>query len=319
MDERLYDDRMRRTSSRDCAFFAENSDGTRAIRCIRIETLRAFGAFYAGQTAGELGSRDLGDHIEIEGMEFAYTPGPNAWYHQGDGYSNTLLETCAPSCAAQWLRVFKEASTRAPGFIGGVDAHHFVGARQAGAAQYVALARKNTITWFNHSNGFLLATGLAEATKGGEHEISAERFIHNETCYLYESSMLGWLQSLTEDINRAFEEGSLLPVAEELNFDYLPERIKHWRNDRASSKAREQDEDMAAEFLVEAYAHTLIESKELPSGVWTCLDSVVSDMHQVQLRRPPPSDSHPMRVMPLPEFIDVPQELADRANMLAEH
>jgi len=193
--ELFYNERLRRTPSGDAAFFVENFDGARAIRCIHTETLRAFAAYYAGQTAGEMGAGKLGDRIEIEGVNFTFTPGPNAWCHQGAGVSISLLPTCSPICAAQWLRAFKDASTHSPGFVNGVEAHHFVGASQEDV-QLIALASGRVITWFNAPNGFLLSTGLAETTKYNEPEISAVRFIFHETGHLDEGAMKPSLDSL---------------------------------------------------------------------------------------------------------------------------
>jgi len=309
---------MRRTTSREDAYFAESVGSTRALRCVRMETLRAFAAHYVGQTPGQIGTGQLGDKMEIEGINFEFMPGPNAWLHDAGGFKITLMETCPLGGAAQWLRSFKEALVRAPGFVQGADAHHFVGASQD-VPSYVALARGRTVTWFNHSNGFLLATGLAEVTKGGEHEIRTERFIHHETCHLYEGAMVDWLRTLGADVDKAYEGGALQSLASELNFQYLPDRIQHWREHRTEGNAVTQDEDMASEFLVETYAHVVVEGKQLAEGRWPALDAVMTEMRQRKIEHPLQSPDLPPRVMRLPAFIEVPADLQERERLINQN
>jgi len=314
--EALYNSRMRRVSNPNDASFAESDSEVRALRCIRMATLRAFAAQYAGQVAGQIGSAAIGDRMELEGLDFEFRP--SGWLHSSGNANITLLPTCSPLGAAEWLRAFKKAAEASPGFIQGANVHHRLGEPQA-IPSLVALAepRQKSVTWFNHPNGFLLAPGLAETTKGAEHEIQMERLIHHETCHLYEDKMKDWLETLATDLRRSSKSGGLKRISEELNFQYLPDRIEEWEKRRSTGNHNREDQDMAAEMLVETYAHVIIEGKTLPSARdWPCLERLIGEMRERQIEQQPERPPSPPRIMRLPRTIEVSERILDRARAL---
>ena len=312
MTNNFYDTELiRRTSSLPDAYFTASDQ--KALRCINREMKRLFADYYEGQIPGRFGAGNMGDKIEMEGLVFEFMPGIDAWLHQGNGFNITLLESCSPISAAQWLRAFKDVFSRAPGFLQGDGAHHYVGSPKNDRSM-VLLATGTAAIWFNHPNGFLFATGLAEATRNTEHETSTGRLILYSAYQLCRVEVEPWVRSLAADLNRAFECGSL----EFLMNKYLRVRLKQRRSSRGVCEASLHDRDMASDILAEAYADIVIEGKDLPVGKWDCFDAVAAEMRQRRdriIQYPPPCRP---RIMHVPSEIDVPEELAERARRMEQ-
>ncbi|MEI6376552.1 MAG: hypothetical protein WCO97_05105 [bacterium] len=313
MKPRMLDHRLRRVPDADSATFEEDAGGTRGLRLIKVETLTALAAHYSGQTAGKLGRGEMGDIIDIAGFSFEFEPGRQGWVFEGPQSTIILRDTCHPQHADKWLRVFMEVEKDVPGLLYVKEQTHIVGADDP-SGKYVASARGATVTWFNHSSGHLLAVGLEDITKGSGQAITMKRMLHHECAHLLEDGMKDWLTMLTDSILKDATIPRMRALGEILNPQYLPTRTEHTAG---AGLARKEAEEMAAEFLVEIYAHSVIEKLAWPDGVWQEADTVAKAMQEQSchdpegriLRIQTPSESK-RRVMLLPKTITVSDVVA---------
>jgi len=305
---------LRRTSLEEEKTFVEECCGDeRAIRCYRVETIRAAIASSAGRSFATLGNGDHNDKIEIENLPFTWSIGDAAWVFTGPFYEIQLKSTCSRDDAHLWLKSFFHAERQAS-TLHSQKLTHIVGMPQV-SNRAIASARGSRISWFNIANqDRLLAAALADTTKDSPHPIAITRMIHHEVAHTFEPMMKDWLQTLATDVPHA----NLNLIAQDLNPQYLPDRIEAWAEKRLNNplKTGTLDEELAAEFLVEAYAQLIMEKRPWTPGLWPTLDSLSEPM-KTRLLTPLPSakTAHipleiPERIMHVPKTIIVSAPVA---------
>jgi len=159
VNESLFDANLRRTCEKDRAFFEESgSGGERAMRLIRMETLRALDVTYAGRKAGGMGTAEIGDEMEIEHFELSYDPGRQGWAFDGEFYSIVSATRAIRNTQQRGCALSAKSKRKVPGLLSVAKPTHIVGVD--GETKYVARKLGNLVTWFNHSSGFLMAAGV---------------------------------------------------------------------------------------------------------------------------------------------------------------
>jgi len=302
--------KLRRTTLPETMVFEENAgDHTRSLRLIRTETLTALTTHYAGQKAGQLGKAEMGDKLEIEGFPFEYEPGRGGWVFEGKQTTVILLHSCDPHHAAKWLKTFMDVEKESPGLLYVKNQTHIVGSDDPNQ-KYVASTKGATVTWFNHTSGHLLAAALETITEGSDHQITMRRMLHHECAHILEAGMTDWLSKLTAAIQTNSTEAGIKTLATVINPQYLPERM----GTESEQKQPEFAEELAAEFLVEIYAHGIIEKLPWPQGIWLAADAVFQEMKDeichdpegrlLRLQKP---EAAKRRVFPLPKTVQVPE------------
>jgi len=328
---------LRRTSDEASAVFIEDkplikghASTLRAIRCYQKDTVQAALDTCQGFKATTLpeGQND-GDSLPLLGIDFYWNLRRKTWKFDGQFYSIEIMTSCCREDAEAWLQAFKSAEAQSPTLHHGKQRiEHLLGVTPDAKDR---VADSNTdngeITWYLLSESSrLFATSLADATAASPTPILVPRMIHHEAAHCYEPSMRDWLHALTPTVTKV-NPANLDKLAHALNPAYLPSRIEAWKDDCTAlapknppdkgKRKKILNESLAAEFLVEAFLHVVIEHKPWPKGLWPVMDAFIKDMPKRTLDNQPslhPSKAHQprklntIRVMHAPKTILVNEE-----------
>ncbi len=303
--QEFLDANLRRTAFAEDAVFVETNYGeTRAIRSYEKNTVKAAKETCHGRKFPLVGEGAVDQKMVLGPFVFTWSP-EEVWKFSGKHYSISLKPSCSRDDAREWLKAFVAAEKQSSAMHQGNQVSHILG-MPAGKDGNVAGARGKIVVWYNlRGEDRLFSAALVEASKRSDQPISLTRMIHHEVAHTYESQMRDWLGALSPTIATM----DLQPLAQELNPSYLPSRIESWQRDcalleksRVTPQEKQKlkdsyDEARAAEFLVEAYAHLVMEKKPWKAGLWPCIDLVAGQMKTRLLR---PNDDSESAHQPLP-------------------
>jgi hypothetical protein len=317
----------RTTDEASVAFVEERLQGQlRAMRCYRKDTIQAALDTCRGFHATPLpdGQHD-GDTLPLNGLEFTWELRRKTWKFEGSFYAIEVMTTCCREDVESWLQAFSTAETQCEILHHGKRMEHLLGVTPDTNDRVADANTKNgEITWYILNNSSrLFAAALADATKAGPSPIQIPRMIHHEATHCYEPEMKDWLDALTLTVI----DVDLPQIAQTLNPAYLPSCIDSWEEEcdqlgkmklrpEAKKLAKQQlDESLAAEFLVEAFVHVVIDRKPWTKEIWPAMDTSVGDMlkrelaqHATAQQAHQPHKRGMVRVMYAPKTILVSEE-----------
>jgi hypothetical protein len=280
---------LRRTTKVEEAVFTESrSKSARAIRCITKDAVNAAKASCRNRRWAPIADGTPDEKTNLGGLKFTWIDALGIWRFKGDFYSIDVMRECCRADAETWVKTFLLAEKQGPAFHRGKNVNHVLGTTGKDES-HVAVADPDhmIVRWHTVKDECrLFSVALADATKESPCPIETKRMIHHEVAHLYEPEMSDWLVSLTAGI----ESIDLDKVAKTLNAAYLPARLEIWRDECQKIKKyrgfsaeknrvlAQKNESLAAEFLVEFYAHRVIEGKPWPKNLWPVLDSLEGKM-----------------------------------------
>jgi hypothetical protein len=322
MRKEYLDAELRRTTNVEEAVFMESiGPRERAMRCYKETAVRAATATCIGRVFHPVGEGQKDATKPIGGLTFTWSLPDGVWEFDGPFYAIALKPTCALEDAEMWIGALFEAEKESGALHHGQKIFHTLGATQH-TNDYVAVTKGTKVTWFNLAGqDRLWSAALSDGTKDAPDPIRMTRMIHHEAAHTFEASMSDWIDILAASIAQV--NTNLL--AQELNPQYLPSRIEKWAELRTRNpqEAEKLDEDLASEFVVETYAHCVIEKKSLSKGLWPTLDALAKTMHERLLA--PHAEAQtahkslprpPTRIMYVPDTVTVKEPVADQVVVL---